>query len=87
MTAYVVDGLTLAKNAGYEVNEERLGSGRQKLKEMVEAGKTEAAKAPLQKALELRPAQKEFLELRDKLAAPTKPPSAAALPPPEPPVK
>src|SRR4029079_602321 len=42
MTAYVVDGLTLAKNAGYEVNEERLASGRQKLKEMVEAGKTEA---------------------------------------------
>ena len=45
MTAYVVDGLTLAKNAGYEVNEERLGSGRRKLKEMVEAGKTEAGTA------------------------------------------
>jgi uncharacterized protein YfaS (alpha-2-macroglobulin family) len=42
MTAYVVDGLTLAKNAGYDVNEERLARGRQKLKEMVEAGKTEA---------------------------------------------
>ena len=42
MTAYVVDGLTLAKNAGYEVNEERLANGRQKLKEMVDAGKTEA---------------------------------------------
>jgi uncharacterized protein YfaS (alpha-2-macroglobulin family) len=42
MTAYVVDGLTLAKNAGYEVNEDRLGSGRRKLKEMVDAGKTEA---------------------------------------------
>jgi uncharacterized protein YfaS (alpha-2-macroglobulin family) len=42
MTAYVVDGLTLAKNAGYEVNEDRLSRGRQKLKEMVEAGKTEA---------------------------------------------
>jgi uncharacterized protein YfaS (alpha-2-macroglobulin family) len=42
MTAYVVDGLTLAKNAGYQVNEDRLASGRQKLKEMVEAGKTEA---------------------------------------------
>ena len=33
-----------------------------------ESGKADAAKAPLQKALELRPAQKEFLELRDKLA-------------------
>jgi len=42
MTAYVVDGLTLAKNAGYEVNEDRLSRGRQKLKEMVEAGRTEA---------------------------------------------
>ena len=42
MTAYVVDGLTLAKNAGYQVNEDRLASGRQKLKEMVEAGKTDA---------------------------------------------
>jgi uncharacterized protein YfaS (alpha-2-macroglobulin family) len=42
MTAYVVDGLTLAKNAGYEVNEDRLSRGRQKLKEMVDSGKTEA---------------------------------------------
>ncbi|MEP6742445.1 MAG: alpha-2-macroglobulin family protein, partial [bacterium] len=42
MTAYVVDGLTLAKAAGYEVNEDRLARGRQKLKEMFDAGKTEA---------------------------------------------
>ena len=42
MTAYVVDGLTLAKNAGYQVDDERLGSGRQKLKQMVDAGRTEA---------------------------------------------
>ena len=52
-----------------------------------ESGKPDAAKAPLQKALELRPTQREFLELRDKLAAPSKPPSAAASPPPEPPAK
>ncbi len=45
MTAYVVDGLTLAKNAGYEVNEDRLSRGRQKLKEMIDAGKTEAGTA------------------------------------------
>ncbi len=45
MTAYVVDGLTLARNAGYEVNADRLSRGRQKLKEMVEAGKTEAGTA------------------------------------------
>ena len=52
-----------------------------------ESGKADAAKAPLKKALELRPAQKEFLELRDKLAAPPKPPSAAAPLPPESPAK
>ena len=52
-----------------------------------EAGKAAEAKAPLKKALELRPAQKEFLELRDKIAAPSKPPSAAAAPRPEPPAK
>src|SRR5206468_12331021 len=45
MAAYVVDGLTLAKNAGYEVNEDRLRSGRQKLKEMVDSEKTEAGTA------------------------------------------
>ncbi len=49
-----------------------------------ETGRAEPSKAALKKALELRPAQKEFLELRDKLAAPLTPPSAAAQPPPEP---
>ena len=33
MTAYVIDGLTLAKQAGYEVDEERLARGREKLQE------------------------------------------------------
>lgn len=45
MTAYVVDGLTLAKNANYEVNEDRLLKGREKLREMLESGKTEAGTA------------------------------------------
>ncbi|HKP46933.1 MAG TPA: alpha-2-macroglobulin family protein, partial [Pyrinomonadaceae bacterium] len=45
MTAYVVDGLTLADQAGYEINADRLASGRQKLKEMFDAGKTEAGTA------------------------------------------
>ena len=52
-----------------------------------ESGKADAAKAPLKKALELRPAQKEFLEMRDRIAAPPKPPSAAAPLPPESPAK
>lgn len=46
-----------------------------------EAGKTDAAKSALGKALEMRPRQTEFLELRDKLA---KPPGAAVPPPAEP---
>ena len=45
------------------------------------AGKTDAAKSALGQALEMRPHQKEFLELRDKLA---KPPGAAVPPPAEP---
>ena len=52
-----------------------------------ESGKADAAKAPLKKALELRPAQKEFLELREKIAAPPTPPSAAAPLPPESPAR
>ena len=52
-----------------------------------ESGKADAAKAPLKKALELRPTQKEFLELREKLAAPIRPPSAAAPLLPESPAK
>ena len=52
-----------------------------------ESGKRDAAKAALQKALELRPTQREFLELRDKLAAPPTPPGAAVPLPPGPPAK
>ena len=36
MTAYVIDGLTLAKRAGYEIDEGRLARGREKLQAMVE---------------------------------------------------
>ena len=50
-------------------------------------GNLKGAKEALEKALSLRPKQKELLELRDKLTAPPKPPSAAAAPPPEPPAK
>jgi uncharacterized protein YfaS (alpha-2-macroglobulin family) len=42
MTAYVVDGLTIAKQAGYDVDEDRLGNGREKLKQMLASGTTEA---------------------------------------------
>jgi uncharacterized protein YfaS (alpha-2-macroglobulin family) len=35
MTAYVVDGLTLAKQAGYEVDDARLARGREKLESML----------------------------------------------------
>ena len=52
-----------------------------------ESGRADAAKTPIKKALELRPAQKEFLELRDRITAPVRPPSAAAQPPSEPPAK
>jgi uncharacterized protein YfaS (alpha-2-macroglobulin family) len=45
MTAYVIDGLTLAKQAGYQVDVERLSRGREKLRQMVEAEKTEAGTA------------------------------------------
>lgn len=47
-----------------------------------ESGKTDTAKSALSQALEMRPHQREFLELRDKLA---KPPGAAVPPPAEPP--
>ncbi len=40
MTAYVIDGLTLAKQAGYEVEDERLARGREKLASMLDAGNT-----------------------------------------------
>lgn len=39
MTAYVVDGLILAKNAGYEVEDYRLTRGREKLKQMLDENK------------------------------------------------
>ncbi|MBD0327255.1 MAG: hypothetical protein ICV68_12535, partial [Pyrinomonadaceae bacterium] len=38
MTAYVVDGLTLASRAGYQVEEGRLEGGRERLKQLIEAG-------------------------------------------------
>lgn len=37
MTAYVVDGLTLAKQAGYEIDDARLARGRDKLDSMLAA--------------------------------------------------
>ena len=40
MTAYVIDGLTLAKQAGYEIDDERLARGREKLASMLDAGNT-----------------------------------------------
>ncbi len=48
-----------------------------------EKGDRAGAQAAIEQALKRRPQQKEFLELRDKLAAPLTPPSA--LPPPPPP--
>lgn len=39
MTAYVVDGLTLAKNAGYQVDESRITRGREKIRQMLDANK------------------------------------------------
>lgn len=39
MSAYVVDGLTLAKRAGYDIDDARLSRGRDKLKAMIDAGK------------------------------------------------
>ncbi|HET6890915.1 MAG TPA: MG2 domain-containing protein, partial [Pyrinomonadaceae bacterium] len=42
MTAYVIDGLTLAKRAGYEIDENRIARGRIKLEQMLAGGTTEA---------------------------------------------
>ncbi|HYJ88500.1 MAG TPA: MG2 domain-containing protein [Pyrinomonadaceae bacterium] len=42
MTAYVVSGLTWAKQGDYDVSDDRIGKGREKLKQMLDAGKTEA---------------------------------------------
>jgi uncharacterized protein YfaS (alpha-2-macroglobulin family) len=38
MTAYVIDGLTLAKRGGYEINDERIARARQQLQNMLESG-------------------------------------------------
>ena len=37
MTAYVIDGLTLAKQAGYDVDEDRVARGRERLQAMLDA--------------------------------------------------
>ncbi len=42
MTAYVVSGLTWARAGGFDVSDDRLGNGRGKLRQMLDAGKTEA---------------------------------------------
>jgi uncharacterized protein YfaS (alpha-2-macroglobulin family) len=42
MTAYVVSGLTLAKQNGYSPDDSRIASGREKLKQMLDSGTTEA---------------------------------------------
>jgi uncharacterized protein YfaS (alpha-2-macroglobulin family) len=42
MTAYVVNGLTLAKQNGYQPDDNRISSGREKLKQMLDSGTTEA---------------------------------------------
>jgi hypothetical protein len=40
MTAYVIDGLILAKQAGYEIDNERLARGREKLQSMLDSDAT-----------------------------------------------
>jgi uncharacterized protein YfaS (alpha-2-macroglobulin family) len=44
MTAYVVDGLTLARRAGYAVNGDRLKLGRESVKHLLDVGKLENGK-------------------------------------------
>jgi alpha-2-macroglobulin len=44
MSAYVVDGLSMAKKAGYEIEGARLDRGREKLKAMIDSGKTDDGK-------------------------------------------
>ncbi|HEX8652494.1 MAG TPA: alpha-2-macroglobulin family protein, partial [Pyrinomonadaceae bacterium] len=39
MTAYVVDGLTIARGANYAIDEKRLGRGRDQLKQMLDANR------------------------------------------------
>ena len=38
MTAYVINGLTLAKQAGYEIDDQRVARGREKLQDMLDSG-------------------------------------------------
>jgi alpha-2-macroglobulin len=45
MTAYVVDGLTLARGAGYEIDQTRIDQGREKLVAMLSSGTTDSGKA------------------------------------------
>jgi uncharacterized protein YfaS (alpha-2-macroglobulin family) len=40
MTAYVIDGLTLAKQAGFQIDEERIARGRERLMSMLASGST-----------------------------------------------
>ncbi|MEP6818328.1 MAG: MG2 domain-containing protein [bacterium] len=42
MTAYVVSGLSLAKQNGYQPDDNRIASGREKLKQMLDSGTTDA---------------------------------------------
>ncbi len=49
MTAYVIDGLSLAKQAGYEIDEGRLARGRERLQAMIDA--PESSKDPDTRAL------------------------------------
>jgi uncharacterized protein YfaS (alpha-2-macroglobulin family) len=44
MTAYVVDGLAMARRANYEVDQTRLDRAREKLKAMIETGRTDEGK-------------------------------------------
>ncbi|HEX7330258.1 MAG TPA: MG2 domain-containing protein [Pyrinomonadaceae bacterium] len=45
MTAYVIDGLTLAKQAGFKIDDTRIARGREKLNTMLDEGKTSSKRA------------------------------------------
>jgi uncharacterized protein YfaS (alpha-2-macroglobulin family) len=45
MTAYVVDGLSIAMRAGYPVDAGRVAKGQEKLRQMISSGKLETGKA------------------------------------------
>jgi uncharacterized protein YfaS (alpha-2-macroglobulin family) len=44
MSSYVVDGLSMAKKAGYDIDTARLDRGREKLKAMIDSGKNDEGK-------------------------------------------